>query len=239
MLDVRTSGEHKRWYEFTVECEYLFLRNIYSDTDLQKMEIDDIEKYYEIFDRLVDLFPVVESALEDGNTGTEFEDFMSVELDNLYSTIDELKEDIDNVVVSKKRFCKTDFSDKIISFIYSSLIKFAETDKVKGIPMSKNFTDNLKEIMKNRTHIHRSHISGEIIGYAHSYCNYKVRENKTKISVAAHNLFRFDLFFLLKGLGASAWKTKVISKGGKNPTNINFANIGNQVIFIDTIKYFQ
>ena len=88
MLDVRASGEHKRWYEFTVECEYLFLRNTYSDTDLQKMEIDDIEKYYEIFDRLVDFFPVVESALEDGNTGTEFEDFTSTELDNLYSTID-------------------------------------------------------------------------------------------------------------------------------------------------------
>ena len=27
--------------------------------------------------------------------------------------------------------------------------------------------------------------------------------------------------------------------GGKNPTNINFASIGNQVEFIYTIKYFQ
>ena len=63
------------------------------------MEIDDIEKYYEIFD----LFPVVESALEDGDTSTEFEDFMSEELDNLYSTIDELKETIDNVVVVAKK----------------------------------------------------------------------------------------------------------------------------------------
>ena len=27
--------------------------------------------------------------------------------------------------------------------------------------------------------------------------------------------------------------------GGKSPTSINFANIGNQVFFIDTIKYFQ
>ena len=108
------------------------------------MEINDIEKYYEIFDRLVDLFPVVESALEDGDANTEFEDFMSEELDNLHSTIDELKETIGYVVVAKKRFVKTDFADKIISFIYSSLIKFPETDKIKGIPMSKNFTDNLK-----------------------------------------------------------------------------------------------
>ena len=27
--------------------------------------------------------------------------------------------------------------------------------------------------------------------------------------------------------------------GGKNPTNISFASIGNQVMFYDTIKYFQ
>ena len=36
-----------------------------------------------------------------------------------------------------------------MSFKYSSLIKFVETDKVKGIPMSKNFIENLKGIMRN------------------------------------------------------------------------------------------
>ena len=124
------------------------------------MKIDDIEKYYGIFDMLVELFPVVESALEDEDVSDDFEDFMSEEYDNLYSTVEELKETIDNVVVPKKRFVTTDFADKIICFIYSLLIKFAEKDKVKGIPISKNFIDNLKGIMKNRTNIHHSHISG-------------------------------------------------------------------------------
>ena len=68
--------EHKQWYDFIVECEHLFLRNIYSNIDLKKMEIDDIEKYYEIFDRLVKLFPVVESALKDENISDESEDFV-------------------------------------------------------------------------------------------------------------------------------------------------------------------
>ena len=27
--------------------------------------------------------------------------------------------------------------------------------------------------------------------------------------------------------------------GGKNPSDINFASIGNQIQFVDTIKYFQ
>ena len=135
MLDVHARAEHKRWHDFIVECEHLFLRNIYSDTDLEKMKIDDIEKYHEFFERVVELFPVVESALEDENTSPELEGFMLEELDNLYSTVDGLKETIDKVVLQKKRFVKTDFADKIISFTYSCLIKFVETDKVKGMPM--------------------------------------------------------------------------------------------------------
>ena len=115
------------------------------------------------------------------------------------------------------------FSAKIIYFIYSILIKFSETSKGKGIPMSKNFIENLKGIMKNKIHIHHSHISEEVIGYLHSYCNLKVRENKSKITVVAHNHFRFDFLFLLKGLRAGVWITRDICIGGKNPADINFA----------------
>ena len=35
------------------------------------------------------------------------------------------------------------------------------------------------------------------------------------------------------------WETTDIKIGAKNASNINFAVIGNQVRFIDTIKYFQ
>lgn len=67
----------------------------------------------------------------------------------------------------------------------------------------------------------------------------KVRENYFKIPVTAHNLFRFDFFFLLKRLTSGIWRTRDINIGGKNLTSINFANIGNQVQFLDTIKYFR
>ena len=43
----------------------------------------------------------------------------------------------------------------------------------------------------------------------------------------------------MKVLRASVWKTRDINTWGKNPTDINFASIGNQAQFIDTIKYFQ
>ena len=62
--------------------------------------------------------------------------------------------------------------------------------------MSKNFIDNLQGIIANKTHIHHCHISGEIIGYAHSCCNMKVRENKSKIRVVAHSFFDLTSFFI-------------------------------------------
>ena len=115
---------------------------------------------------------------------------------------------------------------------------FRKTDKIQGIPESEKFIENVKGILNNKTHIYPSHISGEILGYSHSCYNLKVSENKKQISVIAHNLFCFDFFFL-KGIRAGSWHTRDIGIGGKNPTDINFAHIGNQVVFIDTVKYFQ
>ena len=44
---------------------------------------------------------------------------------------------------------------------------------------------------------------------------------------------------MVKGLRVGVWKTRDIAIGGKTSTDINFAHIGNQVQFIDTITYFQ
>ena len=46
-------------------------------------------------------------------------------------------------------------------------------------------------------------------------------------------------FFLLKGLWSGVWRTRDTIMGGKNPTDISFVSIRNQIQFLDTIKYFQ
>ena len=99
------------------------------------------------------------------------------------------------------------------------------------------FLNNVDCLLCTKIVIHHSDITGEIIGYVHSFCNLKVRENKNQISVVAHNLFGFDFF--LKDLRLVAWRTTDLSIGGKNLTSINFANIANQIKFIDTIRYYQ
>ena len=47
--------------------------------------------------------------------------------------------------------------------------------------------------------MNHSHLTGEVIGYAHDFCNKNIRENHNRIPVFAHNLFSFDFFFVLKG----------------------------------------
>ena len=241
LLDAEIEGEHKRWCNFVVEREHLFLRNIFTLNELREMKIDNIEEYYQIIDRLVESFPEVENALDTEDMSEEFKNFLLEDLIDQYPTLREMKDDINHIILPKKPFCanKFDFSDKIISFTYSTLIKFLRTNKVKGVPLSKTFIENLKGIIKNKVHVHHYHVTGEVIGYAHAYCNLKVRENKLKTNVVAHNLFRFDFFFLMKELRARVWRIRDIKIGDKNPTNINFANISNQIMFLDTAKYFQ
>ena len=74
------------------------------------------------------------------------------------------------------------------------MIRFCETDKISGIPISKRFVENLLGIKNKNYVIHHSYVTREIIGFAHYFCNEKVRKNYFKIPVVAHKLFKFDFF---------------------------------------------
>ena len=76
-------------------------------------------------------------------------------------------------------------------------MKFKRTENVEGPIFSATVIDNVKGLINSTNTIHHSHISHEIIGYAHSYFNLTVRENRDKISVIPHNLFIL-IFFLFK-----------------------------------------
>ena len=86
------------------------------------MNIENIENYYSFFDRLIELFPAFGNALDSVGKTFEFKGFLETALDNVNSTVEELKEDIENVVIKRKKFVKVDFADEIITFIYSTLI---------------------------------------------------------------------------------------------------------------------
>ena len=55
----------------------------------------------------------------------------------------------------------------------------------------------------------------------------------------AHYLFKFDFFFLIKGPRLNVWKIKELDIRGKGIRNMSYGNIGDQVKFIDSVKFYH
>ena len=134
---------------------------------------------------------------------------------------------------------KNDHFCHVVGFLYLQVMNFSETDNVKGPIISANFLEIVDFLVHRKTLIYHLHITGNVVGYAHSFCNLKVKENKMQTTVIAHNLFGFGFFFFLKGLRLGTWRTRDLTIDGKILANINFAYIANQAKFIDFYKYYQ
>ena len=139
----------------------------------------------------------------------------------------------------RKRTTKiSKFTLKLYAFVYQRIMKFPQNKFEFETVATNDLFENIHKIINVKVHLHHSHVTGEVIGYAHDFCNLKVRENKDVISCIAHNFFGFDIYFFLKAIRLSAWKTKDINISGTGLTNVSFASI-DQLKLIDMMKYFQ
>ena len=189
-----------RWFNHVVNSEHPFLRNIYSPSQVKVMGIDDIDGYKESLYRLLNIFTDFEDAVQDGEPSEEVMNFIREDLCDIYDNFNSLREDVEKVSLPEKPFSRKQelFRNKMVAFLYSNLIPFCVTEKVKGILILKKIIWNIISILPDTKCIHHSHIAENIYGYAHIFCNERVRENYFKVPVIAHNLFRFDVFFSSK-----------------------------------------
>ena len=218
MLSLSAREEPKRtlnlttWYDFIVQQEYPFLKNLYSPEDIKKMDsLKTLEDFYDMFEYFLDVvvFPKDDSYIRshDSEKIEKIKEFFATYCPdcNDSSKIIEL---IDNFKIVQKYNGgyknKNNKLYKLIEFVYDRVMGFIATDEVKGAIIFKNFLSNVDYLINGKTVIHHSHITTDVIGYAHSFCNLKFRENKNQISVVAHNMFGFDLFFFFKGLRLGA-----------------------------------
>ena len=58
--------------------------------------------------------------------------------------------------------------------------------------VTKDFSKNVISLIYGSPVILHSHVTGEIIGYAHNFCNKKIGKNQSLIPGFGHNLFSFD-----------------------------------------------
>ena len=169
------ADSQKGWFDFVAKCKYLFLNNIYSYNELKQMNIENQKNYDEILWKLIEFYSLFENALQEGELCDEVRDFMLEDLNNCYSTFQDLREETDHISICKRRFAsdKILFSEKMIAFLYSSMINFCKNNKVKGIPLSQKFIENTIAVMEDTHCIHHSHVTGEVRGYAHSFARKK------------------------------------------------------------------
>ena len=70
----------------------------------------------------------------------------------------------------------------------------------------------MNQVVKVKAHLHHPYVTGEILGYAHDFCNLAYMEKYTpEIPFVAHNYFGFDLFYYMKAYIASAWCPKALN----------------------------
>ena len=71
-----TADNEKGWFDFVIRCEHLFLKNIYSYDDLKQMNIENKENYEEKLRKLIEVYPLLEIALQEGEMCDEVTDFL-------------------------------------------------------------------------------------------------------------------------------------------------------------------
>ena len=126
---------------FSIELKFTVdtLNDWFSNTIKPKfLEPNDIKKH--IFTKEN---PIVSSKTISSICGflidVEDEDWYDFAIQHCYATLPEIKDDIHHIEIPKKTFTFKNilFSDRLIAFIYSSLIKFSPADKIKDVPLPK------------------------------------------------------------------------------------------------------
>ena len=205
--------------------------------------LKDLKTYHQTFVKFLKSVIVLQNAL---NTHEEFSDCFDEDLLNFCrdncadcSDFDELKEMIGSVKAKNNPgFKVSKFTLQISVFVYQKLMDFPSGRFDFDALTTQNLFESVHRVVNVKIYLHRSHVTGKILGYARDFCNMKVREKQNQFSCIPHNYFGFDMFFLLKGIRLLVLGTKELNLSGGRLTNINFASLGSQVKFIDTMKYY-
>ena len=112
----------------------------------------------------------------------------------------EIKERVLDFLDKNKKGSKIPkFRLQVYTFVYQRLMAFPQRRFDYDTLTTNELFDFVHKIINVKTHLHHSHIAGKIIGYVHHFCNAKVIEKKHALTCITHNVFGFDMYFLIKG----------------------------------------
>ena len=244
----KTEDEQMTYGDFIIRYEYKFLKNIYTQKQLEWSEdLISLEAFYEAFQKFIHISIDLISLLSE-YTKTHMLD-ISMEVSNflelnfadcdIHSIKNHIMQtEIKNALASSYGKIPK-FNLKIYAYLYDELVCFPPQSQYDSVT-TKKFFMHVHNLIKMKIHIHHSHVTGKINGYAHDFCNTRLIEcEKPEIPCFAHNLFGFDFLYFVKGFSATAWCSKELDVGGNNLTHVNYASLRREIKFIDTLKFYQ
>ena len=235
------------YLDFLIRKEYAFIKNIYDEDELKISEpLSSLEKYWQMMKRYIMMIKTAEIDLQSVYHFCEIE---NKNLQNiLYKYLDAYEDNVPDLITLIKKFkvnykphhSISKYALQLYSFFYDCIMCFPtiKFDEIKTVSTA-GFINRLYRVINYKVVIHHSHVIGEIIGYAHDFCNWQIRQNNYIIPLIGHNFWGFDIYYMVKGFRASVWETGDLNMGGTTLTNMNYAGISNQIKIIDTMKYYQ
>ena len=220
----QTPDDEMTFGDFIIRYEHKFLRNIYTKEQINySSDIKDLQSYYETFQKFIHISIGLISMLNHYNKNVTLNYEVQEFIQDIFN--DDSFDDIKNHIMktetknalstSYKKVPKFNF--KIYAFLYGKLVRFPKSDIQYETFIAKKNLTHAPRLIKMKVHLHHSHITGNIIGYSHDFCNATaVEKTSPDIPVIVHNLLGFDLYYFIKGYIASAWCSKSLNIAGNN-----------------------
>ena len=233
-----TSNNELTFGDFIIRYEHKFLRNIYTTEQIEQSD----QIFKENIMICIGWIALLNNFNRDNfiNLATkEFveERFAGDDIRDIKNTINQT--DIKNdFLMTRENVFK--FNLKIYAYVYKQLLIFPPSEIEYEIITTNKFFLHVHWLIRGKVLLHHSHTTGNIIGYAHDFCNMAfVEKCSPEIPFLAHNLFGFDLFYFVKTYIASAWCSKELNIDGNNLTHANYGNISSEIKLIDSLKFYQ
>ena len=200
-FDLGAGVSNGRKLDFVIKKVHAFIRYAIDSEHLTLSDkLKTLETYFEKFKLFLQIVAIFYNAYNnesdiDDITHSCIADFVS---DNQIESFEEFFLEVSNTQVKNiSTLKKTKVNQiKLISFVSDKIMQFPNDEFDANTLVTRNFSDSVLNLLFAYVVIHHSHISGEIIGYSHDFCNRRLRENQSLKPLIAHNLFRLFRFFL-------------------------------------------
>ena len=159
-----------------------FLRNIFD-----RESIMSLEKYHELFKKILQTVILLNTSYSRDSDVEHISDDCIVQVmdENNFENVEDLSEEVSKTKIKSFGWQKATIYElyHLITFVYSTVMNFADKQLVVKTVITKNFLNNVSNLMFGEVVIHHLHIMGKIVGYAYNFCNKKLREIQKVIPV--------------------------------------------------------